>query len=297
MRSTLLVLASLAIGCGSKIDAPSETTTTDTGATTTDGVATEVAVDDAAAEASADTGGVKPTEDRTCKRLVDAYCSKATQDCCGELGIPFAEAACRNAAMTYCSQLIDQVTLGRMTYDDSQLEACAKSWEAPSASCRSEFIPYLANSVACAQLFNGQREPGSECTYAYQCHAPPGAVVYCDETAKRCRASSVVPEGSTCNFSGSSLKFCQDGYYCDLTGSMAACKKELAAGAACSSANYIACGYSSTCVDGKCGAGLGAGEACTDGGQCSSWTCREGKCTTTLYNRVDKGLCNGGTSG
>ena len=141
------------------------------------------------------------------------------------------------------------------------------------------------------------REPGSECSFAYQCHAPAGAVAYCDETAKRCRASSIVPEGSACNFTGSNIKFCQDGYYCDLTGSMAACKKELATGATCSSANYIACGYSSTCVEGKCGTGLAAGETCTDGGQCSSWTCREGKCTSTLYNRVDKGLCNGGTSG
>ena len=96
MRSTLLVLASLAIGCGSKIDAPTETIA-DTGTTTTDGVASETSEDVATAEASADTGGVAPTEERTCKRLIDAYCSKATQDCCGELGITFAEAACREA--------------------------------------------------------------------------------------------------------------------------------------------------------------------------------------------------------
>jgi hypothetical protein len=61
--------------------------------------------------------------------------------------------------------------------------------------------------------------------------------------------------------------------------------------------NYLACGYSSTCVDGKCGAGLAGGEACSEARECSSWTCAMGKCNSVLYPMVDKGLCNAGTSG
>jgi len=294
MRASAVILAAVVLGCGSKIEAPPETPATDTGVAS-DTSASETAEDAPSVDAAE--AGIKPTEERTCKRLIDAYCSPATQDCCSELTIPWAEAACREAARSYCTSLIDQVTLGRATYDDTQLEACAKSWETPSTTCRSEFIPYLQNAVACAHLFNGVREPGSECTASFQCKAPPGGVAHCDQTAKRCRASSISPEGGACNFTGSNVRFCADGFYCDLTGSVAACKKELAEGAECSVANYIACGYSRTCVDGKCGAGLDVDSMCTENAQCASWTCRDGKCTSLFYNRVDKGLCNGGTSG
>ena len=129
MRAYALILGALVVGCGSKIDTPAEGAgAPDTGTVADTGVADGVVTEDAPSEAAAD-ASVKPTEDRTCKRLVDAYCSAATQACCTELGIPFAGAGCRSAAMAYCTALIDQVTLGRATYDDTQLEACAKSWE------------------------------------------------------------------------------------------------------------------------------------------------------------------------
>lgn len=293
MRAIALsVLASFAVACGSKLDTPAENRPADTGATIVDSAVAETAVIDAAADTA-----VLPTESTTCKRLVAAMCSKPTENCCTELGIPFLAGACAEAVMAYCSTRIDAVTLGRATYDESQLEACAASYESPKIGCSAEFIPTLRASVACAHLFNGTKEPGAACANSVECHAPEGAIAYCDQTAKRCRASFVVAEGAACNFTGSNLRYCDDGFYCDLTGASAACRKELAAGADCAAANYIACGYSSTCVDGKCGAGLAEGAACTEASQCSSWTCREGKCTSTLYPRVDKGLCNAGTSG
>ncbi len=293
MRATFafFVVGSLALGCGSKVDTPTEGTPADTGGVTDSGAA-ETTTEDASSDAT-----VKPTEDRTCARLVTAMCSKATENCCTELGITFLAGACKEAVMAYCTTRIDAVTLGRATYDDTQLEACAKSYEAPSIGCSAEFIPYLRSSIACAHLFNGTKEPGADCTNSIECRAPDGAVAYCDQTAKRCRASFVAPEGAACNFSGSKLHYCDDGLYCDLTGSSAACKKELAAGADCLDANYIACGYSSTCVGGKCGPGLAEGATCVEGRECSSWTCRDGKCTSTLYQRVDKGLCNASTAG
>lgn len=285
-------LVALVVGCGSKIDAPNEGAPADTGTPVVDTGSAETSVADAAGDTS-----VMPTESVTCKRLVAAMCSKATENCCTELGITFLAGACAEAVMAYCTTRIDAVTLGRATYDESQLEACAASYESPKIGCSAEFIPMLRHSVACAHLFNGNKEPGAVCANSVECHAPEGAIAYCDENAKRCRASFVVPEGAACNFTGSNLRYCDDGLYCDLTGASAACKKELAAGADCVAANYIACGYSSTCVDSKCGPGLAAGATCTEARECSSWTCREGKCTSTLYPRVDKGLCNAGTSG
>lgn len=46
-----------------------------------------------------------------------------------------------------------------------------------------------------------------------------------------------------------------------------------------------------------CGTGLAGGAACVENFECSSWTCNAGKCNSVLYQLVDKGLCNGGTSG
>lgn len=289
MRWLLLLVA---VGCAGKVTtAPSEAT--DTG--TADTSPSEVA-DDVAPEAASETG-VLPTEARTCKALADAMCGPATEACCKTLSIPYAGGGCREAAMAYCNARIDAVTLGRATYDDSKLEECAKSWSSSIATCQMEFVPYLRASQPCAQLFNGTKAPGSTCTSAAECNAPTGSVAYCDATTKRCRASSLSPEGGPCNFTGSTLRYCEDGFYCDLTGATSACKKELAPGAECTSTNYIACGYSHTCVDGKCGDGLPAGAACAADHECSSWACRTGVCNPVLYPQVDKGLCNAGTSG
>lgn len=294
MRALALhvVLGALVLGCGSKVETPAERAPADTGVVTPDAASPETSTEDAAPDASA-----TPTEETTCTRLVAAMCSPATEKCCGELGVEFRGAGCKEAVMSYCTGLIDAVALGQATYDGGQLEACAKAYEAPSIGCTAEFIPMLRHSVACAHLFNGTKAPGSDCTSSIECRAPEGAIAYCDSTAKRCRASSVVPEGEACSFTGSNLRYCDDGLYCDFSGSSAACKKELAAGADCSPANYIACGYSSTCVGGKCGPGSAEGAACAEGAECSSWTCSEGKCTSTLYPRVDEGLCNAGTAG
>ncbi len=280
------------VGCGSKIDTPAETVP-DTGASVVvdSGVAETIAPE---ADAIADGGGVKPTAETTCKRLVAAMCSKATETCCTESGATFLPGWCNDVVMGYCTSRIDAVNAGRATYEADQLEACAKSYEAPSIACRAEFIPSVRAGSACAHLFNGTKEAGSDCTNGAECKAPPGGIAYCDAMAKKCRASMVVAEGATCNFVGSTLRYCDDGLYCDFSTSMAACRKELATGAACTSTNYIACGYSATCVDGKCGAGLPEGAACAENSECSSWTCAMGKCNPTLYPRVDKGLCNTG---
>jgi len=292
MRAIASLLVVL-VGCGGSVDAGPESTAADTG--TVDTAVAETTTD-GASEAIAD-ASVRPTEETTCKRLVTAMCSKATETCCGELGITFLGGACKEAVTSYCTTRIDQVRLGRATYDETQLEACAKSYEAPTISCQPEFIPTLRAAVACAHLFNGTKEPGDDCANSIECRAPAGAIAYCDDMAKRCRASFVVAEGAACNFTGSNLHYCDDGLYCDFTGPTAACKKELATGADCVEANYIACGYSSTCVGGKCGAGLAAGATCADNRECSSWSCREGKCTGISYPRVDKGLCNASTAG
>lgn len=285
----LMLFASVTTACASKVETSGDVPPVDSGVdgSTSSDVAVETATDAA----------VLPTEERTCKRLADAMCGKATEACCGTLGITYAGGGCREATMAWCSGLIDAVAAGKATYDDSQLEACAKSWESSISKCQTEFIPYLRQAVACAHLFNGTKAPGSPCTSSAECMAPAGMSTYCDNTAKRCRASSVVPAGSTCNFTGSTLRYCDEGLYCDLTGATAECKPQLAEGAACSSSNYIACGYSHTCVADKCGTGLAGGETCATGPECSSWTCTDGKCNSVLYPMVDKGLCNGGTAG
>ncbi|MBI2395400.1 MAG: hypothetical protein HYV09_37870 [Deltaproteobacteria bacterium] len=284
----VLAVALGVVACGSKVDPGSEPAVADSGAT-------DVSPGDTATEVASD-AAVLPTEERTCKRLVDAMCGAASEACCRTLGIAWAAGGCREAATAYCSTRIDAVTLGRATYDDSKLEDCARSWTSMITTCQQEFVPYVKASAICAQLFNGTKEPGAACASSVECNAPVGSVAYCDQTAKRCRTSTVVPEGAQCNFTGSRLRYCEDGFYCDLTGATSACRKELAPGAACSSSNYIACGYSSTCVDDKCATGLGGGEPCTESRECSSWTCAAGTCNSVLYPMVDKSLCNGGTS-
>jgi len=290
-RSLWFVL--FALGCSGKVNEAPATTEADTGTTDTG----TVAVDSGTSEVGSDTGTLPPTEERTCKRLADAMCGAATESCCKTLAIPYAGGGCREAAMAYCTARIDAVTLGRATYDDSKLEECAKSWTAQIAKCQQEFIPYLESSLACAQLFNGTKAPGSACTSAVECNSPPGSVAYCDQAAKKCRVSMLAVEGGPCNFTGSTLRYCPDGFYCDLTGATSACRKELAPGADCTSSNYIACGYSHTCVAGKCADGLAGGETCADNAECSSWTCKAGTCNSVLYQMVEKSICNGGTSG
>jgi hypothetical protein len=199
--------------------------------------------------------------------------------------------------MAYCNARIDAVTLGRATYDASQLEACAKSYEAPTIGCAAEFIPSLRAGVACSHLFNGTKEPGATCSNGAECQALPGGIAYCDATTKKCRTSIVAAEGAQCNFTGATLRYCDDGLHCDFTTPMPVCRKELALGADCTDANYIACGYSNTCVSGKCAAGLPEGATCAENRECASWTCTMGKCNPTVYRRVDKGLCSAGAPG
>jgi hypothetical protein len=292
MRTPLVVMAALMIACGSKVDPPPASTATDSGTPADD---TAVAPTDSATTEVASETGVMPTEARTCKRLQDAMCGTATEACCTKLSIPYAGGGCREAVLAYCTARIDAVSLGRATYDDSKLEDCAKAWTASITTCQSEFIPYLRGSLTCAQLFNGTKAPGSTCTSSIECNSPPGSVAYCDNAAKRCRASSISPEGGPCNFTGSTPRYCDEGLYCDVTGAMSVCKKALAPGAMCSETNYIACGYSHTCVSGTCGTGLAAGATCTEARECSSWNCNMGKCNDVLYPMVDKGLCNAST--
>ncbi|MBK7396037.1 MAG: hypothetical protein IPJ34_06950 [Myxococcales bacterium] len=290
MRSAAIFpILLLVVGCGSKVDP--QAAPADTAVTPTD-VALEA---DGASDGTSD-GAVLPTEDRTCKRLADALCGGATEACCKTVGIAFAGAGCREAALSYCTTRIDAVGLGKAVYDDSQLEACAKDWSTAIAACQIEFVPYLRSQRACAQLFNGTTAPGAACASSAECHSPPGAVAYCDTTTKRCKASSIVAEGAPCSFTGSQLRYCDEGFYCDLTGGTAACRKQLAEGAACSTSNYVACGYSRTCVVDKCGAGLAGGAKCTDAVECASWNCNAGVCNSVFYQQVEASLCNGATS-
>lgn len=307
MRLASIVLLSSAylMACGGKVpadefnsDAGADSAATgDTGAAG-DTVTTDTTADTTATDAVVD--GAKPTPD-TCKKFVGGICNDKTKACCDKVGIAWNAEACNTGLDYYCNALVDEVALGRATYNPAFLDACVKGWEDSLVACEVSGLASAKYQIPCAQLFNGLIKPGEPCKgmrYA-ECEAPPGMFgAYCEKKAGakegRCRAYGFVGKDQGCNYTGSTVRYCDTGLYCDVTTPMSTCKTKKPLGAACAGPDDSSCGFEAKCADGKCTALGAAGADCSVNEDCVSYMCTSGKCEKATNSVVSPYICNGG---
>lgn len=295
--ASLVFLAVPLVACGGKLNTPTEIGTTPDAAT--DGISGETGGEasvEGGTEASVDAPAPTP---ETCTRFVGGVCSDATKACCAKAGFEYNASACTGGLDYYCNALVDQVTLGKATYDATQLDACVAGWKANTTACLVGWITSAKNLQPCDLLFNGVKEPGAACNPSglKECKAPPGFGAYCDESARKCRVYGFVGKDQPCNFYGSTVRYCDAGLYCDLASTTPTCKTARALGDACDGADDFSCGYENVCKDNKCIKGAPEGTACATGAECASFQCEGGKCTATTFPAVSSWICTGAGGG
>ena len=236
-----------------------------------------------------------PPDPSICDGLAAAICSSATSTCCTSRGSTYDESTCKSNETTYCNEQIAAVKGGKLTYDPSQLDACKAAWSSEVTKCSIFFTDWVKMNAPCQQLFNGTVAPGAACTFDYQCQASPGGSAYCNTTSKKCVSYVVVAAGAGCNFTGSTIHYCDTGYYCDTTSTTPTCTPQRALGDACDGPDDLSCGYLNVCDStGHCVVGKPAGATCSGSAlECASWTCTGGKCTDPNVELGDpsSGLC------
>ncbi|MGZ3416350.1 MAG: hypothetical protein ACXVEF_19600 [Polyangiales bacterium] len=298
MRSLFALVSIVALGCGSRVVIDDLGTTPNVDAAldgATDSTSTDSStVDSSAIDTSAEDTAV-PSE-TTCTALADAICTGA-KPCCESSGFTYDETGCRNAINNWCDYQISAVDSGLAIYDGTQLAACTAGWKKSVAACKVDFLTWTKSYVPCTHLFNGVHDPGATCNPmgldSLACHAPDGFASYCDSKVSRCRAYGVVPIGSPCNYTGSTIRYCDVGSYCDSADPSPTCKKALPIGADCAGPDDLSCGMFNVCKDNKCAKGLPSGAACTDNLECASYSCVMSTCASSDQTAVDKGICTG----
>jgi hypothetical protein len=237
-----------------------------------------------------------PPDPSICDGLAAAVCSSSTSTCCTSRGSHYDESSCKAAESSYCASQISLVKSGKLIYDPSQLDACKTAWSSEVSKCSMFFVDWVKSNSACQQLFNGTTAPGGACTYDYQCQAAAGGSAYCNTTSKKCVSYVIASAGAGCNFSGSTIHYCDDGYYCDVTSTTPTCQPQKSLGAACDGLDDLSCGYLNVCDStSHCVLGKPAGAACTAAMECQSWSCdTTGKCTDPNIELGDpsSGLCS-----
>ena len=303
MRRTalaLLLVSSLA-ACGGKV--PSEEFNSDAG--TTDSAATDTTTPDGGPVDTTPSTDVvigsdaKPTAD-TCKKFVGGICNDATKACCSKAGLTWDPDACNTGLDYYCNALVDEVNLGRATYNPSFLDACVTGWEDSLKQCEISGLASAKYQIPCAQLFNGLVKPGEVCkgTRYAECESPPGFGSYCDKKAGskegRCRAYGFVGKDQGCNYTGTTVRYCETGLYCDVTSPTSTCKPSKALGAMCLGPDDYSCGFNARCADSKCAPLAAAGATCGANEECLSYKCTTGVCEKAESAVVSPYICNGG---
>lgn len=242
----------------------------------------------------------KPTA-ATCTKFVGGICNSATEACCKTAGFPWDKDACNTGLDFYCNALVDEVALGRATYHESYLDACVKGWEESLAKCTISSLESARYQIPCAQLFNGVIELGKPCKgnrYA-ECKAPAGNFgAYCDVRPGMkeglCRAYGFVGKGEGCNYTGTTVRYCDTGLYCDITTPTATCKDAKKLGDACFGADDYSCGIGFHCdATNKCAPLAAEGATCMRNEECASYECSGGKCTKGTDPIVSSWMCNG----
>jgi hypothetical protein len=296
----LIILASAHVACGGKAiadefnaDSGLDSAGSDTSSIPTDGpIGTEASPSDVAPD------GPKPTA-TTCTKFVGGICNSKTEACCKVAGFPWDKDACNTGLDYYCNALVDEVALGRATYNESFLDACVKGWEESLTKCEVSGLESAKYQIPCAQLFNGIIALGEKCKgnrYA-ECKAPPGFGAYCDirpgSKEGICRGYGFVGMGAPCNYTGTTIRYCDTDLYCDVTSAMSTCKTQKKLGEACGGPDDYSCGFTARCTEGKC-TSLGAeGAACMNNEECISYECDGGKCNKPTNPVVSSWMCNG----
>src|SRR5262249_52381117 len=157
---------------------------------------------------------------------------------------------CRNAITGWCGYQINPVDLGYATFDGSQLAACTAGLKKAVPACSGDFLTWAKGYVPCTHLFNVTHAPGAggnpSALDSRARHAPDGFASYCDASVKKCRAYGVVAIGSPCNYTGSTIRYCDVGSYCDASGD-ATCKKAQPLGSSCTGPDDLSCGMFNVC--------------------------------------------------
>lgn len=300
--SLALVLASSLVACGGKVPADefNSDAAADSAAASDTSAIGEGGGPDTAPSSDVTVGSdAKPTAD-TCKRFVGGICNDATKACCAKSGLTWEPEACNTGLDYYCNALVDEVNLGRATYNPSFLDACVKGWEDSLKLCQISSLASAKFQIPCAQLFNGLVKPGEICkgTRYAECESPPGFGAYCDKKAGakdgRCRAYGFVGKDQGCNYTGTTVRYCETGLYCDVTSPTSTCKPSKALGAACLGTDDYSCGLEARCIDSKCTALRATGSMCAINEDCLSYKCTTGTCEAGEGNVVSPYICNGG---
>jgi hypothetical protein len=300
ISSLSVLVAGLLVACGGKV--PPEEFTAETGGSD---AGADVLPSDSAVDTSAPTDAITkpdspPPTAETCKKFVATLCSSKTAACCGKAGMMWNPDGCNTSLDYYCNTLVDQVTLGRATFDGSYLDACLKGWDTDLGTCEIDGLASAKSQIPCTHLFNGTKKVGEVCTGKtnVECEAPPGFGAYCEirtgETMGKCRAYGFVGKDQPCNFYGSTVRYCDTGLYCDLTSSTTTCKTAKALGAACDGPDDFSCGNGAGCRMNKCALLGAAGATCARNEDCASYVCDTGKCTKAANPVVSSFMCTGG---
>lgn len=308
MRSARLVAAALALaGCGGRqlgdgvepgVDAAVDSGV-DGSLDGTSDTATE-AEPDGAIDVAPD-GPIGPGDrKKVCDALIASICGPPTKACCDAQKILFDLDACTASVRGWCGFRMDQVEAGVAKLDISKLDACAKGYAAAYSTCTLNFLSYLDHVIPCAQLVDGVKAPGEACNPKIpdQCKAGGAGFSVCDETLKRCRLYQLQPLGAACNYTGSTIRYCQKGLFCDVGGPGAAtCKVAKKTGEACAGPGDLSCGVEgNVCKDGKCQPGLPGGATCSSFDECASLTCDAGACGKPTFPMATAEVCNGTSS-
>ena len=101
---------------------------------------------------------------------------------------------------------------------------------------------------------------------------------------------------ASCNYSGTTVHYCDYGLYCATTGGPGVCRVAKKIGDSCGGAWDSSCGFGNTCRDLKCQVGAAKGMSCGGGAadlQCASWNCDGGMCTDPYVQLAIPLLCSG----
>lgn len=298
LASIVMMLAGCLVACGGKAT-PAEETSPETGVTADTGTPTETGGSDTSPSDSMTKPDSPPPSKATCEKFVATMCGDKTKACCATAGLMWSGDGCNTNLDYYCNSLVDQVTLGRATYDESYLDACLKGWESNFTICNVDGITSAKNQIPCTHLFNGTKKIGETCTGKafVECEAPAGFGAYCDvrpgDSSGKCRAYGFVGKDQPCNFYGSTVRYCDTGLYCDLTSTSPTCQTAKALGAACDGVDDFSCGIGASCTMNKCTALAAAGATCARNEECASYSCVDSKCTKPENGAVSPWLCGG----
>jgi hypothetical protein len=295
--SSIVVLAGCLVACGGKVPPEEFSNGSDTGTSDTSTQADSASDSSSEREMRPDS---PPPSKATCTKMVAAMCSDKASACCTTAGFTWNGDGCNTNIDYYCNSLVDQVTLGRATYDESYLDACLAGWQANLTACEVDGLTSAKNQIPCTHLFNGTKKVGDTCSGKafVECEAPAGFGAYCDvrtgETTGKCRAYGFVGKDQACNFYGSTVRYCDTGLYCDLTSTTPTCKTAKTLGATCDGPDDFSCGIGASCNMNKCTALAGEGATCTRNEECASYSCVSSKCTKPDNAIVSAWLCGGG---